>query len=56
MTPRKCPTCTTLAPVAQYDPFCSKRCADIDLQRWFAGAYTIPGEAGLSEPDAPEED
>ena len=24
-------------------PFCSKRCADIDLQRWFAGAYTVPG-------------
>jgi endogenous inhibitor of DNA gyrase (YacG/DUF329 family) len=23
-------------------PFCSKRCADVDLQRWFAGSYAIP--------------
>ena len=23
-------------------PFCSKRCADIDLYRWLRGAYTIP--------------
>ena len=23
-------------------PFCSKRCADIDLGRWFQGAYAIP--------------
>jgi endogenous inhibitor of DNA gyrase (YacG/DUF329 family) len=23
-------------------PFCSKRCADVDLQRWFSGAYAIP--------------
>jgi endogenous inhibitor of DNA gyrase (YacG/DUF329 family) len=23
-------------------PFCSKRCADVDLQRWFRGAYAIP--------------
>ncbi|MDG6094420.1 DNA gyrase inhibitor YacG [Acetobacter sp. AN02] len=25
-------------------PFCSKRCADIDLGRWFSGTYRIPGE------------
>ena len=25
-----------------YHPFCSKRCADIDLGRWFNGDYTIP--------------
>ena len=25
-------------------PFCSKRCADIDLHRWLSGAYVIPGE------------
>ena len=23
-------------------PFCSKRCADIDLGRWFQGVYAIP--------------
>ncbi len=26
-----------------YAPFCSKRCADVDLQRWFTGRYAIPG-------------
>ena len=26
-----------------YRPFCSKRCADIDLQKWLTGAYAIPG-------------
>jgi len=26
-----------------YRPFCSKRCADVDLQRWLSGAYVIPG-------------
>jgi endogenous inhibitor of DNA gyrase (YacG/DUF329 family) len=25
-----------------YRPFCSKRCADVDLHRWFTGAYAIP--------------
>jgi endogenous inhibitor of DNA gyrase (YacG/DUF329 family) len=26
-----------------YRPFCSKRCADVDLSRWFGGKYAIPG-------------
>ena len=26
----------------QYRPFCSKRCADVDLGRWFSGSYAIP--------------
>lgn len=25
----------------KYRPFCSKRCADIDLGRWFDGTYTM---------------
>ena len=29
----------------KYRPFCSKRCADIDLGRWLSGSYVIPGEA-----------
>ena len=28
-----------------YRPFCSKRCADLDLQRWLTGGYVIPGDA-----------
>ncbi len=36
-----CPECG--APTADhYTPFCSKRCADIDLHRWLAGGYAIP--------------
>lgn len=35
-----------------YRPFCSKRCADIDLHRWFSGGYAIPAEEG----DEPGED
>jgi uncharacterized protein len=27
----------------RYDPFCSKRCADVDLARWMNGVYVIPG-------------
>ena len=26
-----------------FHPFCSPRCADVDLQRWFSGRYAVPG-------------
>ena len=25
-----------------FRPFCSKRCADVDLHRWFSGVYAAP--------------
>ncbi len=28
-------------------PFCSRRCADVDLARWFNGSYAVPSQ----EPD-----
>ena len=34
-------------------PFCSKRCADIDLNRWLKGGYVIPGKL-LEDEDAEE--
>lgn len=37
----KCPLCGR-PPVFAYRPFCSPRCADIDLSRWLKGAYAIP--------------
>ena len=40
---RKCPNCGNPG-AAEYRPFCSKRCADIDLGRWLKGGYRIPGE------------
>ncbi len=36
-----CPICQK--PLEQaFRPFCSKRCADIDLSRWLNGHYAIP--------------
>ena len=28
--------------VEAYKPFCSKRCADLDLHQWLNGGYAIP--------------
>jgi endogenous inhibitor of DNA gyrase (YacG/DUF329 family) len=47
---RPCPICGKAA-VDRYRPFCSKRCADRDLARWFGEAYRIPGVAD-PDPDA----
>lgn len=40
----KCPICGTLTENEKYRPFCSKRCADVDLGRWFNGSYNIPAQ------------
>ena len=38
---KKCAICGK--PEAEkYAPFCSKRCADVDLSRWLGGVYRIP--------------
>jgi uncharacterized protein len=28
--------------VAEFRPFCSRRCADVDLNRWLSGVYAVP--------------
>lgn len=38
---KKCPICGKPS-VEEFKPFCSKRCADIDLHRWLSGTYVIP--------------
>lgn len=48
---KSCPICGAPA-VATLRPFCSSRCADVDLGRWLAGDYRIP----VSEDDESEED
>lgn len=40
----KCPICGKLVADEQYVPFCSKRCADVDLGRWFNGNYAVASE------------
>jgi len=58
-TPKKaksCPLCRKLA-VQTYSPFCSKRCADLDLGKWLGEGYRIPSQEhpglgdGLEEED-----
>lgn len=40
----KCPICKKMSPDNKYKPFCSKRCADLDLGNWFNESYTVPVE------------
>ena len=40
---RPCPICGKPAD-AKLNPFCSPRCADVDLNRWLAGVYAVPAE------------
>lgn len=42
MTRALCPICQKKPADAAMRPFCSKHCADVDLQRWFTGRYAIP--------------
>lgn len=41
MADKACPTCGKPT-VEQFKPFCSRRCADVDLNRWLSGVYAIP--------------
>ena len=48
----KCPLCTRPG-TAQYRPFCSKRCADIDLGRWLKESYRVPTQEAPEDVDSP---
>jgi endogenous inhibitor of DNA gyrase (YacG/DUF329 family) len=48
---RPCPVCGKPSEEA-VRPFCSKRCADVDLHRWLSGTYVLP--ALDDEPFDPE--
>ncbi len=43
-----CPICGK-PPTTENRPFCSKRCADIDLGRWFTESYRVPASAPDTE-------
>ncbi len=51
-----CPICQEKT-VSKYRPFCSKRCADLDLAKWLNGSYAVPSqreedtEDAISEPE-----
>ena len=38
-----CPICKKAESAPAFRPFCSRRCADIDLHRWLSGGYAIAG-------------
>jgi len=52
---RRCPICGK-PPVEDYTPFCSKRCADIDLGRWLGGRYSLPTDEPAGPGDWPAGD
>jgi uncharacterized protein len=39
-----CVICGKHPQTEKYRPFCSKRCADVDLHRWLDGVYAIPAK------------
>jgi len=50
-----CPICGKPA-VEKFRPFCTRRCADVDLNRWLSGVYAVPvkedeDEDGTRKPD-----
>lgn len=51
---QKAPVCSVCGkPVdPAFKPFCSKRCANVDLHRWLNGAYAIAGEPVDDDPQA----
>lgn len=49
-----CPICQKPADPA-YRPFCSKRCADVDLAHWLRGSYALPEEEVGSDDDDGQE-
>jgi endogenous inhibitor of DNA gyrase (YacG/DUF329 family) len=42
MRNRLCPICRKPRS-EEFSPFCSNRCRDIDLGRWFNEGYAVPG-------------
>lgn len=50
----RCPICSMPRETA-YKPFCSKRCADVDLNRWLSDGYAIPGVEDESGREGTEE-
>ena len=58
---RKCPICGKPVEV-RFKPFCSRRCADLDLAHWLKGDYAIATreapegeeEGGESDTEKPE--
>ncbi len=49
---KPCPICGKPAE-ERYRPFCSRRCADVDLNRWLSGVYRVPVRPEEDEDELP---
>jgi endogenous inhibitor of DNA gyrase (YacG/DUF329 family) len=50
---KPCPICGKPS-AERFRPFCSARCKDVDLHRWFSGAYAIPAAESADDSDEQE--
>jgi endogenous inhibitor of DNA gyrase (YacG/DUF329 family) len=49
---KPCPICGKPS-FDRFRPFCSRRCGDIDLNRWLKGVYVVPTKETDDDPDQP---
>ena len=47
---KPCPICGKPS-LDKFRPFCSRRCREVDLHRWFAGVYAVPAVEADGEGD-----
>lgn len=46
----QCVYCKRKPFIEGFKPFCSQRCADLDLGQWLTGGYAIPTEESGVDP------
>ena len=51
----RCPICNKPA-VPDHAPFCSVRCAEVDLGRWLKGVYRVPTDEAPPDAGSPDEE
>jgi endogenous inhibitor of DNA gyrase (YacG/DUF329 family) len=49
---KPCPICGKPA-LPEFIPFCSRRCGDVDLNRWLSGVYAVPVKDGEDDEEGP---
>jgi endogenous inhibitor of DNA gyrase (YacG/DUF329 family) len=52
---KSCPICGKPT-VENFRPFCSRRCTNVDLNRWFSGVYAVPIKEEEDEDGVPKRD
>jgi endogenous inhibitor of DNA gyrase (YacG/DUF329 family) len=50
---KRCPICGKPS-TERFRPFCTRRCADVDLNRWLGGVYAVPVKDEEDEDGAPK--